>query len=201
MRGMNYFLRGLGAGIVFTALILCSYYRKNDIEQADVVQQAKELGMVFPEGTKEPELQSDIQKESESTPESVKQESKETKSTESASGKPESTERISEEPVSTPKATENTVKQESTKKPVTTKKPEASESPSSAKGTRFTVRDGLLSSSVAREMKEAGIVKSDKALDAYLEKNGYATAIREGTYWIPAGATYEQIAKIITRQS
>ena len=45
---------------------------------------------------------------------------------------------------------------------------------------------------------EAGIIKSDKALDDYLEKSGYATEIRAGTYFIPKGAGYEEIARIIT---
>ena len=52
---MKYFLRGFGAGIVAAALILCVYYRQKTPEQTNIVQQAKELGMVFPEGTKAPE--------------------------------------------------------------------------------------------------------------------------------------------------
>ena len=46
----KYFLRGLGAGILITALILSIGYRKQDSGET-VVQRAKELGMVFPEKT------------------------------------------------------------------------------------------------------------------------------------------------------
>lgn len=64
----------------------------------------------------------------------------------------------------------------------------------------FTVRSGLLSSSVAREMKEAGIIKDADAFDEYLEKSGMGRKVLAGKYKIPIGASYEQIAKIITRQ-
>lgn len=172
---MRYFLRGLGTGIVLTALILCIYYRQKTPEQTstNIVQQAKELGMVFPEGTKTPEI----------------------------TRQPEPTEKMQK----TPKPTDESAKtpkptNESTKTPKPTAAPQETGKTKQKKGTRFTVRDGLLSSSVAREMKDAGIIRSDKALDEYMEKNGYASSIREGTYWIPEGASYEEIAKIITRK-
>ena len=51
---LKYFLRGLGTGIILTALILCISYRSGKSGES-VVDQAKELGMVFPEGTRPPE--------------------------------------------------------------------------------------------------------------------------------------------------
>lgn len=158
--GIKFFLRGLGTGMVLTALICCVSYRLND-NHSDIVEQAKALGMVFPEGTAQPQPKLTTQPETEATKQ--------------------------------PEA-ESTQKTETTKKPQQTPKTEKEEK----KGVKFTVRSGLLSSSVAREMREAGIIKSDTALDDYLEKNGYATSIREGTYYIPKGAGYEEIAKIIT---
>ena len=44
---LKYFLRGLGVGMVVTALVLCIAYR-NSSSGKSVVEQAKELGMVFP---------------------------------------------------------------------------------------------------------------------------------------------------------
>jgi cell division protein YceG involved in septum cleavage len=68
------------------------------------------------------------------------------------------------------------------------------------KKTTFVVRSGLLSSSVAREMEEAGVIDDADAFDEFLEKNGYGKQVRSGTYKIPKDADYETIAKIITRQ-
>ena len=44
----KWFIRGLGTGIVLTALILCMAYRSNR-NDGSVIKEAKELGMVFPE--------------------------------------------------------------------------------------------------------------------------------------------------------
>ena len=160
--GIKYFLRGLGVGIVLTALAFSIGYRVNAPKQ-NVVEQAKELGMVFPEGTAVPVA-------------------------------------VTEQPVQETPAQETPAQTETaTRRPKQSEKPQNTPiSEEDIKGTRFTVRGGLLSSSVAREMMEAGIIKSDKALDDYLEKSGYATEIRAGTYFIPKGAGYEEIARIIT---
>ena len=104
-----------------------------------------------------------------------------------------------------------------TKKPKTTEKPKKTDSAATPKPTAkssdkpaiasqngdtitFKVRSGLLASSVAREMKEAGIIQNAKKFDNYLIKNGYAKKVYAGTYQIPKGASYYDIARIITRQ-
>lgn len=45
---IKWFLRGLGVGIVLTALLLCVTYRASQ-KNNNIIRQAKELGMVFPE--------------------------------------------------------------------------------------------------------------------------------------------------------
>ncbi len=175
----KYFLRGLGAGILITALILSIGYRKQDSGES-VVQRAKELGMVFPEKTPD--------------------------ATATASG---SATAVTTTPANTPKespkkserSTADTTKRPDAKPTATsTKKDKPTPTAgNSASKRKFTVREGLLSSSVAREMKEAGIIKDADAFDKYIEKSGMARKIRTGTYKIPVGASYSQIAKIITR--
>lgn len=173
---LKYFLRGLGTGIILTALILCISYRSGKSGEKSVVEQAKELGMVFPEGTQSP----DELPEETWTPEET------------------------ESPLATQKGTQ----------PPATRKPgdkdKVSSSGAGVTGTekstpvpdtiKFKVRSGLLSSTVAREMKEAGIIEDDEKFDEYLEKNGYSLKIKEGTYRIPKEASYRDIAKIITGQ-
>lgn len=198
---LKYFLRGLGTGILLTALILCVNNR-NSSSGKDVVEQAKELGMVFPKGTEKPVdalLPTSSPQSATPTPKQDKkvvasgagvtgeggetEKQGETKKPDGAekSGAPQST------PTVTPQATKKPAKKSAKPKKVTN-------------GREFTVRGGLLSSSVAREMKEAGIINNADAFDEYLEKSGNAKKVRAGTYKIPKGASYEQIARIITRQ-
>lgn len=204
----NYFLRGLGVGIIMSTLILCISYRTSQSGRS-VVEQAKELGMVFPEGTQPPETVPSVLPSSEPSPEvqkpdpvgsgagvtgTVTNEPDPTRMPEAA--KPPEPTKIPQpsktpQPAKTPKPTD---------KPTPTRKPRPTKKPVSADGSiQFKVRGGLLSSTVAREMREAGVISNDKKFDEYLEKNGYAKKIREGKYNIPKGASYEQIARIITR--
>lgn len=177
---IRFFLRGLGAGIILTALILCVGYRVNAPEQ-NIVEEARKLGMVFPEGTSVPTGTASRQ-QGDTSPGDTSQ--GEISPVETSSGKIPSG-KTSASMSAAPAETSNSA---GVKKGQSAK----------VQGTRFTVRGGLLSSSVAREMMEAGIIKSDKVLDDLLEKNGYAREIQAGTYFIPAGSTYEEIAKIIT---
>ncbi len=178
---IKYFLRGLGVGILVTTLVLCISYRKQDTDYS-VVERAKKLGMEFPEKTPAPLLSPSASPDTAVSGAAVKKEDKEPDATAEAT--------VSPTPAPTAKPTP-----EPTAKP--TKKPKNT---ATGKGRTFTVRGGLLSSSVSREMRQAGIIKDSDAFDEYLEKNGLARKVRAGTYKIPTGASYEQIARIITRQ-
>lgn len=186
---MRFFLRGLGAGIVLTALILCVGYRINAPEQ-NIVEEAQKLGMIFPEGTVAPvntvaPHATGEQSQQQKAQQQTQQQSSANKATASMATASMATASMA---VATPSKNAG----------VTNSAGEKKGQPGKIQGTRFTVRGGLLSSSVAREMMEAGIIKSDKVLDDLLEKSGYAREIQAGTYFIPAGSTYEEIAKIIT---
>ena len=80
---------------------------------------------------------------------------------------------------------------------LTTKEPKETQKPSE-KTRSFTVRSGLLSSSVSRELKEAGFIKDADKFDHYLEKSGLAKKLIAGDYKIPVGASQEEVARIIT---
>ena len=160
----KWFLRGLGVGIVVTALLLCITYRSSS-ENTNVIKQARELGMVFPK-----EENTDTKAEAEK----MAQEVKDTPASQPAVSA------VSEPAVS-----------------ADTKVPDEKDQKAKKK---LEDSSGLLSSSVSREMEEAGIIDDSKAFDAYLEKKGYGRQVRSGTYKIPEGADYDTIAKIITRR-
>lgn len=62
----------------------------------------------------------------------------------------------------------------------------------------ITVSNGDSSVSVAGRLASLGLVSSQAEYDAYLCSHGYDRTIRTGVHVIPAGATYQQIAEIIT---
>ena len=62
----------------------------------------------------------------------------------------------------------------------------------------ITIGRGDGSYSVSKKLADVGAVASAKDFDTYLCQNGYDKRIRSGTYTIPADASDEQMAKIIT---
>lgn len=187
---MKFFLRGLGIGILVTTLVLCVSYRKQSSDQS-VVERARELGMEFPDKTPEALLQPSASPEMAISGAAVA-----ITSTPEQPQVTQITQVTQASPSPAPVAATIQPQQSVTAKPA--EQPKAAEK----RATRtFTVRSGLLSSSVAREMKAAGVIADAEVLDDYLEKSGLARKIRAGKYEIPVGASYEEIARIITRQN
>lgn len=62
----------------------------------------------------------------------------------------------------------------------------------------ITVSSGDGSYTVARKLADVGVVTSAETFDTFLCQNGYDKRLRTGTFSIPADASDEQIARIVT---
>ena len=62
----------------------------------------------------------------------------------------------------------------------------------------ITIRGGDSSYTVAKKLEDLGVVASASAYDTYLCGHGYDKRLRTGTFSIPADADEEQIARIVT---
>ena len=62
-----------------------------------------------------------------------------------------------------------------------------------------SVVSGDSSWSVAKRMEEIGLIDSAHDFDVFLCSNGYDKRISVGTYEIPSNASWEDMAKIITK--
>ncbi|MDE6844837.1 MAG: hypothetical protein K2J99_03595 [Lachnospiraceae bacterium] len=62
----------------------------------------------------------------------------------------------------------------------------------------ITVNSGDGSYTVARKLADVGVVTSAETFDTFLCQNGYDKRLRTGTFSIPADASDEQIARIVT---
>ncbi len=181
---IKWFIRGLGAGIIITALILCITYR-SDSKSSNIIEQAKKLGMEFPKKTEQ-----DQPAEASERPSAAPPEAPTSAAVQAADGG---------------QAAETGKEQSEADRKLKDKLDKSTDDISNASRYKegkksFVVRNGLLSSSVAREMEQAGIIDDADAFDEYIEKNGYGKLVRSGKYDIPVGADFETIAKIITRQ-
>ncbi|MDD6627363.1 MAG: hypothetical protein PUF03_03810 [Lachnospiraceae bacterium] len=218
----KYYLRGLGIGIVVTAIIMgIATSGKRGMTDEEIIARAKELGMVentvLSEKTEEEaetEAAVDIANAEDATEKSAIEE---TKKPETSTEQKQNTTEETEKPETSEEQKENTT--EETKKPETsteqkqniteeTKKPETSteqqttadkkEDITSAVVKTITVNSGDGSYTVAQKLAEAGVVTSAENFDTYLCQNGYDKKLRTGNFSIPADASDEQIARIVT---
>ena len=248
---LKYYLRGIGIGVILTAIIMGFALggRKTTISDAQVIERAKELGMteggVLTGGTGEvenngatlssssgatlDEAGKEIFEEVDETvalaSESVSTVAKEEKETEDKKSKDtaDSANSSSEAATLVSKEKEDSSSKENEDASTTGKsetKTEESTAAASAntsvnasseettgavassvntEPTTVTIPGGLSSDGVAQVLYNAGVIDNASSFNRYLIDQGKDRIIRSGTKVIPAGATYAEIAAIITR--
>ena len=196
---LRYYMRGLGIGILVTALLLVLSGRKeNSLSDQQIIERATELGMVMDDKSVLKESKTEAKQEEttpeteteqkETTPEPVEQEEQ---------GKVQKVEEpVTEEPKQE-KITPEPVKQEEQGKIEKVEEP-ATEETKQEETVTITVASGASSVSVAKQIEQAGLVDSAADFDSYLCRNGYDKKIRVGNHVIPKNATEEEIAKALT---
>ena len=202
---LKYYLRGLGIGMIVTALILgISFSNRQDqtsqiMTDDQIRERAAELGMVDSSELTLAALQNSAKQPTEGTAE----ENTQTQEQNNIEAEPETT---------VPAETQATVEPETTQEPETTAEPEpektaapettaeqeVTEAPQRTQTASITIQRGDDSGSASRRLYEAGLVENAKAFDNYLCNNGYSRSINPGTYEIAPGTSEEEIAKIIT---
>lgn len=188
---LKYYLRGLGIGMIVTALILgISFSNRQDqtsqiMTDDQIRERAAELGMVDSSELTLAALQNSEKQPTEGTPEETTQ----TQEQNNIEAEPETTQES--EATTEPKP-------EKTAGPETTAEPEVTEAPQRTQTASITIQRGDDSGSASRRLYEAGLVENAKAFDNYLCNNGYSRSINPGTYEIAPGTSEEEIAKIIT---
>lgn len=175
---LKYYLRGLGIGIAVTALIMGSAGSQKPTEMTDaqIMERAKELGMVDGVLSQLETPETEASKESET---------------------PKKTE-ISKQPETAKPEAETESKPESPQKPETEKQEDKKPEQEVVKKIIVTVYPGEGSYTVSRKLAALGLVESADIYDKFLCQNGYDKKITTGNHEVEEGMTAEQIAKALT---
>lgn len=220
MMNLKYYLRGLGIGIIVTALIMgLTAGRKESLSNAEIKERAKALGMVEEENTLLKDLENQKQDQAAKPDEPVEPEEKqETSGPElsealESSPEPGETEPAEDEGESGTQASEVNDAQEAAALPEATMQPDGTpeepeqdlaepeeenqDSQVNQGSVTIQISRGDGSYSVCKKLEAAGLIDSVTAYDQFLYQNGYDKKIRAGSVEIPAGADGEQIARII----
>ena len=221
----KYYMRGLGVGILVTA-ILCAIALPKKTEpmtDAEVIARAKELGYEKSEGGVTPDDIDKIKEKVSGTPGATA----EPEGTPTVTVEPEGTPGPTPSPVPTPAppdapeqpdvpatptpaaekkptatpSTKPTVTSVPTKKP--TDKPTMTATPTSSvsgekKSYTITVERGMTATKVAERLVAAGAISDAADFISYLRKNNLTDFINIGKFTISEGASYKEIAHILT---
>ncbi len=206
---LRYYLRGLGIGIVVTALIMTiASGSEETLSDEEIKARAAQLGMVESSSLTLTEMQN-VQRVT-ASPKPTIEPTETAKPTESE--KPEETvmfEESAPQETTPPQVTIEPTKEE---KPQETTAPEIDENPqetaeperdTNSQGptermVQITIKSGASSDSVSEQLEDLLLVEDAGEFDKYLCDNGYSRKIRVGTYSITMNASWEEIAKIIT---
>ena len=179
---LKYYLRGLGVGIVVTAVILTiANHLGNKMSDEDIIKRAAKLGMVMKEDESlfpptEPET---------TTPEPTSPSPTEQDTTAVKPAEPETT---------TPEPTTPVPTEPETTTPVPAE-PQASGVVIHT--ATITVTSGMYSEAVSQRLEEAGIVKNWREFNKYLTSNGYAERLQTGTHSFNSEMDFNEIAEIL----
>ena len=203
------FMLGLGIGIVFSAAITMIPSSSPDtLTDEEIKTRAMKLGMV----EKEDALAQVLKQNATATPTAIASEepedmiqTEEVKATQTpeASATPVSTflANYSDSTVGASTKAPSTQQVKATEKPKSTEVPKKEKDNASKKPeyVTFTIQAGMWSEEIASKMYELELEDDAKEFDTFLSDNGYGSIIKVGTFKIPKGSSYKDIAEIITK--
>lgn len=208
---MRYYLRGLGIGIVVTALLMgfTKGGQKETLTDAEIVERAKSLGMVESSvlsadlGDKEDISVNDISEadQQEVMPETETETADNTEQTETETtdnteqSKPETADDTEQ---TKPETTDNT-EQSKPDKETEADNPEEEETVTEKRYV-VTIYSGDGSRTVANRLEEMGVIEDAAEFDRYLCQNGYDKRLTTGNHEINAGADEKEIAEALVKR-
>lgn len=210
---LRYYLRGLGIGMLVTALVLGIAGGKDQgMSDEQIRVRAAQLGMVDASSTVlgnrqsgSPSGYSGMQPSSGSPENPEPSSAPESSTGEQAEGQtePQSDEGTTgddgTQPIAGTQPEESELGQDSSQPPEGSDQADVSVTMGGNRETvSFTINNGAGSDSVCRSLELAGLVESASVFDAYLNENSLTRRLRAGTFSIPVGASIEEIANIIT---
>lgn len=226
----KYYLRGAGIGIIVTTVILsaASLFQDN-MSDAEIIQRAMELGMVMEEGSSGTlaDMPSQGNAGSNITPDdghgtngdgqpntsgdSPNPDSPSDTSDDGQGSEPidnsnsDNTDNEAEQPDSSSESGKNTdndtnAGQDKDSNNVSKQDADSKKQDKNKEKITIKVEGGEVSRMVSQKIFEAGLVDDAEEFNKYLGDNGYASFLQPGTYHIKKGASFQQIAEILTNK-
>ena len=183
------YLRGLGIGIIVTAIILIiARNTGNKMSDREIIERAEELGMVMKETTSD-KLFPDEEETTENT-------TTETTTTEPSTTEAPTTEAPTTEAPTTEAPTTEAPTTEAPTQPPT--QPPTIPQDTTVVTAKIVITRGMYSEAISQAMERTGVISDWRKFNDFLEANGYAERLQTGTFTLKSTMTYDEMAKILT---
>lgn len=181
---LRYFIRGLGIGIVFTAIVMSlslqasrsRIIRENALTKEEIMEKAMGYGMILDSSEDTTPVE-----ENDSSKEEQDQEENDDKGVASSDK-------------------DNVESEVDSTKEVTDDSSDKDDSVISIEYTPIKITLGMTATDVGKLLKEKKIIEDTDEFCNYISEQGYSSKIQTGNYLIPVSATYKKIADIITKK-
>ena len=193
---LKHYLRGLGIGMLVTAVVLGFTTKAEKMTDAEIKVRAAQLGMIEETvlsdlGSKERDEDEKVNSSEALTESSAEENTIEVESTEEDSSEAESIdndEDIEEERILSETSSQN-------------------EEGGSSQGVVvteenyiiFTIEQGENSKQISQKLHAAGIIESTEDYNEYIKSNDYSRRLTAGTHRIPVDASIEEVVRILCR--
>ena len=199
---LKYYLRGLAVGILVTTIILAISFSqtKKELSDQEVINRAKQLGMVMADSGKIEDYREDTQTE---TGQSEQGETEENVTGDTQNGE-EDNEGVTGDNGTVPGDigtvagdNEGGIGDNEGGTGDNGTGTEDAGSDTEGKMVTFVISKGQFGRQISESLKKEGLVDDAEAFMKYLGETGKSEEILPGTYEIPMGSTYEEIVKIL----
>lgn len=205
---LKYYLRGLGTGILVTAILMGIALggKKETLSDNEIRERAKALGMTEESTRLADAVTTSPKEEVTAAPEAVPEDGAQAAPKPTVKVTPKPTANVTSKPTEMPTPKTEEAPEKATSKPISAATPETEESMKPAEEAVTEPSDGTISIQIAggddsyavcRKLEEAGLIISASDFDRYLYENGYDKRLNIGTYKIPEGTDPQEIARII----
>ena len=199
---LKYYLRGLAVGILVTTIILAISFSqtKKELSDQEVINRAKQLGMVMADSGKIEDYREDTQTE---TGQNEQGETEENVTGDTQNGA-EDNEGVTGDNGTVPGDNgtvtgdnEGGIGDNEGGTGDNGTGTEDAGSDTEGKMVTFVISKGHFGRQISESLKKEGLVDDAEAFTKYLGETGKSEEILPGTYEIPMGSTYEEIVKIL----
>ena len=188
---LKYYLRGLGIGIICTAIIMgiaLSGNKKETMTDTEIIERARLLGMVMPEDKKSKPEEPENGKSQDLTKDKTSDGSKTDNKT------------AEDNKADVLKTNGNNADENENKAEDNSDKSQSVNKPGSSQGTvQFEIKSGEFSDTISNKLFQAGLISDAEAFNKYLTQKGADQNLRVGVYEIPMGSTQDEIIEIFQK--